>query len=165
MENMQNRLRSWPLWLAIAALAVWVVKLSEAFDISQQVNDFMNVALPVVVGFGLSIIPQMQRKYNGIGRPCGRLFFVVWLKWVRMWVIINIAQRKFANVKCIIREIKQAFPTPIICGNARSSDIRYISAARQFGRMPLQMKRNACMCNKNKIAWPEIRQPVFSSTS
>jgi len=62
MENMQNRLRSWPLWLAIAALAVWVVKAFGGFDISQQVNDFMNVALPVVVGFGIINNPTDAKK-------------------------------------------------------------------------------------------------------
>ena len=50
---MQNRFKSWALWLSVAALVVWVVKTFVHVDISEQVNGFMNVALPVLVGFGI----------------------------------------------------------------------------------------------------------------
>lgn len=53
MDNKQSRLRSWPLWLAMSALVVWVIKTIWKVDISKEANDFMNVLLPVLVGFGI----------------------------------------------------------------------------------------------------------------
>lgn len=49
----KNRLKSWALWLAIAALVVFCVKEFIGFDISETVDNLMNVALPVFVGFGV----------------------------------------------------------------------------------------------------------------
>lgn len=49
----QNRLKSWALWLSIAALIVFLVKTFCKIDISETVNGFMNVLLPVLVGFGI----------------------------------------------------------------------------------------------------------------
>ena len=47
------RLRSWPLWLSLAALAVFCVKEFAGIDISDTVDNFMNVLLPVLVAFGI----------------------------------------------------------------------------------------------------------------
>ena len=49
----QNRFKSWALWTSIAALAVWCVKEFAGIDISPDMNAFLNVALPVVVGLGV----------------------------------------------------------------------------------------------------------------
>ena len=49
----QNRFKSWALWTAIAALVVWCVKEFGGIDISTDMNAFLNVALPVLVGFGI----------------------------------------------------------------------------------------------------------------
>lgn len=49
----KNRLKSWALWLAIGAMVVWIVKTVSGVDISAEVNDFLNLALPIVVGFGI----------------------------------------------------------------------------------------------------------------
>ena len=49
----QSRLRSWPLWLAIASLVVFCVKEFAGIDISSDMNAFLNVLLPVLVGFGI----------------------------------------------------------------------------------------------------------------
>lgn len=49
----QNRFRSWALWLSVAALIVYVVKTACGLDISEQVNGFLNVLLPVLVAFGI----------------------------------------------------------------------------------------------------------------
>ena len=51
--EMQNRLRSWPLWTAIAALVVFCVKEFAGIDIGETVNGLLNVLLPVLVGFGI----------------------------------------------------------------------------------------------------------------
>ena len=48
-----NRFKSWALWLAIAALVVFLVKEFSGLDISEDVNGFLNVLLPVLVGFGI----------------------------------------------------------------------------------------------------------------
>lgn len=50
---MQNRFKSWALWVSIAALIVFVVKTFWKVDIGETVDGFMNVLLPVVVGFGI----------------------------------------------------------------------------------------------------------------
>ena len=49
----KSRLKSWALWLAIGAMVVWIVKTVSGVDISAEVNDFLNLALPIVVGFGI----------------------------------------------------------------------------------------------------------------
>jgi uncharacterized membrane protein len=48
-----NRFKSWALWLAIAALVVFLVKEFAGLDIGEDVNGFLNVLLPVLVGFGI----------------------------------------------------------------------------------------------------------------
>ena len=49
----QNRFQSWALWLAIAALVVFCVKVFAGIDIGETVDGLMNVLLPVLVGFGI----------------------------------------------------------------------------------------------------------------
>ena len=53
MENIQNRFRSWALWVSIAALVVFCVKEFVGIDISSTVNGLLDVLLPVLVGFGI----------------------------------------------------------------------------------------------------------------
>ena len=50
---MQNRIKSWALWLALAALAVWSAKTFWGLDIAEPVDQFMNLLLPVLVAFGI----------------------------------------------------------------------------------------------------------------
>lgn len=50
---MQNRFRSWALWVSMASLIVFCVKEFFKLDISEQVNGLMNVLLPVLVAFGI----------------------------------------------------------------------------------------------------------------
>lgn len=61
-ETTQSRLKSWPLWLAMGAAVIWVVKTFGGFDISEQVNGLLNVALPVLVGFGIINNPTDKKK-------------------------------------------------------------------------------------------------------
>lgn len=60
---MQNRLRSWALWISIAALIVFCVKEFAGIDISETVNGFMNVLLPVLVGFGIINNPTDKKNF------------------------------------------------------------------------------------------------------
>lgn len=48
-----ERLKSWALWLAIGSLITFCVKEFAGLDISESVNSFLNVLLPVLVGFGV----------------------------------------------------------------------------------------------------------------
>ena len=59
----QNRFKSWPLWLAVAALAVFCVKTFAGVDISPTVNGLMNVLLPVLVGLGIINNPSDSEKF------------------------------------------------------------------------------------------------------
>lgn len=49
----QNRLKSWALWTAIAALIVFCAKELMGIDLEETVNGFLDVLLPVLVGFGI----------------------------------------------------------------------------------------------------------------
>jgi uncharacterized membrane protein len=48
-----NRFKSWALWTAIGALVVFLIKEFVGIECSEQVNGFLNVLLPVLVGFGI----------------------------------------------------------------------------------------------------------------
>lgn len=49
----QNRLKSWALWTAVAALITFCFKEFGQLDLGETVNGLMNVLLPVLVGFGI----------------------------------------------------------------------------------------------------------------
>ncbi len=61
-ENFLKRFKSWALWLAMAALVVFCVKEFVGIDISNKVNGFMNVLLPVLVAFGIVNNPTDSKK-------------------------------------------------------------------------------------------------------
>lgn len=58
----QNRLKSWALWVSIAALVVFCVKQFAGLDISDTVNGLLDVLCPVLVGLG--IINNPKDKQN-----------------------------------------------------------------------------------------------------
>ncbi len=49
----RNRFKSWALWLAVAALAVFVGKTFFGVDFGDTVNTLMNLLLPIMVAFGI----------------------------------------------------------------------------------------------------------------
>ena len=59
---MQNRLKSWALWVSIAALITFCVKEFIGIDISSIVDGLLNVLLPVLVGFGIINNPTEKSK-------------------------------------------------------------------------------------------------------
>jgi len=59
---MQNRFKSWALWTSIAALVVFCVKEFVGVDIHETVDGFLNVLLPVLVGFGIVNNPTDSTK-------------------------------------------------------------------------------------------------------
>lgn len=56
----QKKYKSWALWLAVAMLIVFVVKEVSGVDIQPQVNGFLNVLLPVLIGFGIINNPNSK---------------------------------------------------------------------------------------------------------
>ena len=60
---MQNRFKSWALWLSVAALIVYVIKMIWGLDVSEQVNGFLDVLLPVLVAFGIVNNPTDREHF------------------------------------------------------------------------------------------------------
>lgn len=60
--NLKEKLKSWPMWLAIAALIVFLVKTFTGIDISETLNGFLDVLLPVLVGFGIINNPNDRKS-------------------------------------------------------------------------------------------------------
>lgn len=63
MSNNQNRFKSWALWLSVAALVAFCVKSFSGIDIADWLNQFMNVLLPVLVGFGIINNPTDKHHF------------------------------------------------------------------------------------------------------
>ena len=49
----QKRFKSWALWVSIAALVIYVVKISTGFDLGPIWDELSELLLPVLVGFGI----------------------------------------------------------------------------------------------------------------
>lgn len=49
----QSRLKSWALWTSIAALAIYVVKVTTGYDLGPVWNELAELLLPVLAGFGI----------------------------------------------------------------------------------------------------------------
>lgn len=59
---MQNRLKSPALWASIAALIIFCAKEFFGLEIGETVNGFLNVLLPVLVGFGIVNNPCSKKS-------------------------------------------------------------------------------------------------------
>lgn len=59
-----EKLKSWPLWLAIGSLIVWIVKTVTAgtVDIGNEVEQALNLILPICIGFGIINNPDDRAK-------------------------------------------------------------------------------------------------------
>jgi len=57
---MKEKMRSWALWVSMAALAVFCVKELCGVDIADSVNGLLNVLCPVLVGFGIVNNPNSR---------------------------------------------------------------------------------------------------------
>lgn len=60
---MKEKLKSWPLWLAIAALVTFCLKEFCGLDIESTLNEFLNVLLPVLIGFGIINNPNDRSNF------------------------------------------------------------------------------------------------------
>ena len=59
---MQNRFKSWALWTSLAALIAFCVKEFTGLDITETLNRFLDLALPVLVAFGIINNPTDAKK-------------------------------------------------------------------------------------------------------
>lgn len=59
-DNMKEKMRSWALWLSIAALVVFCVKQFFGIDLGPVVDEFMEYLLPVLIGFGIINNPNSR---------------------------------------------------------------------------------------------------------
>ena len=59
---MQNRFKSWALWTSLAALVAFCVKEFAGIDITETMNKFLDLALPVLVAFGIINNPTDSTK-------------------------------------------------------------------------------------------------------
>lgn len=62
----QNPLKSWALWLSVAALIAFLVKQIFKIDITPFVNGLADVLLPVLVGFGIINNPTAKDSLWGL---------------------------------------------------------------------------------------------------
>lgn len=62
-NTIKEKMKSWAMWLAIASLVVWIVKTFVKIDIADELNQFLNILLPILVGFGIVNNPNER---NGI---------------------------------------------------------------------------------------------------
>ena len=53
LQDFLKRFKSWALWLSLASLAAFCVKHCAGIDIGEFMNGFLDVLLPVLVGFGV----------------------------------------------------------------------------------------------------------------
>ena len=59
---MKEKMKSWALWVSMAALVVFCVKEFAGVDISKTVNGLLDVLLPVLVGFGIINNPNSRNS-------------------------------------------------------------------------------------------------------
>lgn len=60
---MQNRLSSPALWIAVAALVSFCVKELLGLEIDSTLSGFLDVLLPVLVGFGILNNPTDKNNF------------------------------------------------------------------------------------------------------
>lgn len=63
MKNFFARFKSWAVWLSLAALIVFCVKEFAGIDISETVNGFLDVILPILVAFGIVNNPTDTQNF------------------------------------------------------------------------------------------------------
>ena len=59
---MQNRFRSWALWVSLASLIVFCAKEFFGVDIAQTVDTLLDMILPILVAFGIINNPTQKDK-------------------------------------------------------------------------------------------------------
>lgn len=60
LKCLAEKLKSWPMWVAMGSLAVYIAKACGGLDISENVNGLLDVLLPILVGFGVVNNPNSR---------------------------------------------------------------------------------------------------------
>lgn len=63
MKEVLNRFKSWAVWLSIGALVVFCAKEFCGIDISDTVDGFLDVLLPLLVAFGIVNNPTDNKHF------------------------------------------------------------------------------------------------------
>ena len=89
---MKERLQSWALWLALAALAAFVVLNLTGVDIREPVNALMALLLPVLVAFGIINDPTVHDRLFGDG---SQVWYQSWAVWTALAALVTYCARLF----------------------------------------------------------------------
>ena len=81
-DAIKVRLKSWPLWIALGALVIFVVLQVTGADIGTPVNTLLTLFLPVLVGFGIINDPTVHDQLFGNGEQ-------YWYQSKSMWVALG----------------------------------------------------------------------------
>lgn len=57
----RERFKSWQLWVACAALIIYVVKTIFKVDISEELNGLLDVLCPILIAFGIINDPNSSK--------------------------------------------------------------------------------------------------------
>ena len=62
-ENLQNRLKSWPLWVSLASLTAFLIKEIFSLDVTDKINELMNILCPILITFGIVNNPTNKKSF------------------------------------------------------------------------------------------------------
>lgn len=92
---MNERFKSWALWLALAALMVFVVLTATGVNISEPVNAIMALLLPVLVAFGIINDPTVRGQ---LFSSDGQKWYQSWAVWLALAALITYCVRLFFSL-------------------------------------------------------------------
>lgn len=92
---MENRWKSWALWVALAALVTFVVLNVSGVDITEPVNAILALLLPVLVAFGVINDPAVRHQ---LGLDTGQQWYQSWAVWLALAALITYCVRLFVNL-------------------------------------------------------------------
>lgn len=92
---MLTRLKSWPLWIAISALLIFVVMQVSGIDISEPVNMMMSLFLPLLVAFGIINDPTVHDRLFANGE---QKWYESWGVWTAFAALIVYCAKLFFEI-------------------------------------------------------------------
>lgn len=93
--TIKERFQSWALWLAIAALVAFVVLNTCGVDISEPLYTIMNLALPILVAFGVINNPTVRGQLLGDG---DQKWYQSWAVWLAIAALVAYCVKLFFRV-------------------------------------------------------------------
>ena len=92
---MKERMQSWALWLALAALIAFVILNVTGVDIREPLNAVLALLLPVLVAFGVINDPTVRGK---LFSDAGQLWYQSWAVWLSLAALITYCVRLFFKI-------------------------------------------------------------------